>query len=109
LPSLSQHSRLVNKESLDLVVRLAELLVLAHEHNLCNPGAQSGRNRESGRRAERNDVAGLVGLGPQVRSPICVVSDLGVGGGGSGESYQMKDAFITVVTMPMATAFFSGV
>jgi hypothetical protein len=73
---------LVNKESLDLVVRLAELLVLAHEHNLCNPGAQSGRNRECSRRAERNDVAGLVGLGPQVRSPVCVVSDLEVGGGG---------------------------
>jgi hypothetical protein len=76
---------LVNKESLDLVVRLAELLVLAHEHNLGHPGAQSGRNRESGRRAERNDVAGLVGLGPQVRSPVCVVSDLDVGGGGGGE------------------------
>jgi hypothetical protein len=76
---------LVNKESLDFVVRLAKLLVLAHEHNLRNPGAQSGRNRECSRRAERNDVARLVGLGPQVWSPICVVSDWEVGGGGGGE------------------------
>jgi len=60
---------LVNIEGLHLIIRLAQLLVLAHEHDLRNPRKRERRNRECGRRAERNNVAGSVGLGPKVWGP----------------------------------------
>jgi hypothetical protein len=68
---------LVDIECLHLIIRLAQLLVLAHKHNLCNPRQRKRRNRESRRTAQRSDVARPVGLGPQVWSPEIQLLDYG--------------------------------
>jgi hypothetical protein len=55
---------LVDIERLHLIIRLAQLLVLTHEYNLCNPGQRKRCNRKGCRTAQCNDVAWLVGFGP---------------------------------------------
>jgi hypothetical protein len=111
LPIFSCYN-LVHEEGLDLVALLAQLLVAAHEQDLRKPREQERSDRESRRRRERNDVARGIGLGPEVGRPIVFVSP-GKSGvredKGRGFPYQMKDAFMMVVTMPIATALFSGV
>jgi hypothetical protein len=67
LPPRPNH--LVDIEGLHLILSLPQLLVPAHKHNLRNPRQRKRRDRESRRTAQRNDVARLVGLGPEVRSP----------------------------------------
>lgn len=71
-----QYNHLVDIESLDLVVRLPELLVLAHEDDLRNPCEDKCHDRKGSGGAERDDVAGLIGLGPEVRSPANDVSNV---------------------------------
>lgn len=69
-----QYNHLVDVEGLDLIIRLPELLVLAHEDNLGDPCEHKCHDREGSGGAERNDVAGLIGLGPEVRSPATNVN-----------------------------------
>lgn len=51
---------LVNIEDLCLVVRLAKLLVLAHKEDLGDPCKDKCRDGESCRRAQGDNIAGLV-------------------------------------------------
>jgi hypothetical protein len=67
--SVDAPKRLVDEEGLDLSVRLAHLLVAAHENNLSDPGSEEGGDGESGGGGKGDDVAGSIGLGPQVGCP----------------------------------------
>lgn len=60
---------LVDVEGLDLSVRLAHLLVAAHEHDLSDPSSKEGGDGESSGGGKSDDVARSIGLGPQVGSP----------------------------------------
>jgi hypothetical protein len=73
LPTPRTPNPLVDIKGPDLIIRLAQLLVLAHKHNLRNPRERKRRNRERSTRTQRNDVARLVGLGPEVRRPVGIV------------------------------------
>jgi hypothetical protein len=61
--------RLVDEEGLNLRAGLAHLLVAAHETNLGDPGSEEGGDGESGGGGKSDNVAGSIGLGPQVGCP----------------------------------------
>lgn len=79
--------RSISESQHALVLRLSDRLVQSHEPELHDPGRTGGGEREAGRTAHGDGVAGLVAVGPEVlllEYQSVVIQHINVGDVGKG-------------------------